>query len=181
MKKLVVGALVGGLLIFIWQTLSWTVLNLHEANQQYTPKQDTILQFLGNQFSGDGSYLLPKSPKGTSTEEMQKQMESNKGKPWVEIQYHQAYNANMGANIARGLVVDIILVAFLCWILLKINPASFSTIFTACIFTGIIVFTNSPYTVHIWYPKADIMAHLADAILSWGLCGLWLGWWIPKK
>jgi len=57
--------------------------------------------------------------------------------------------------------------AFLCWILMKM-PLKFGTIFTACLFTGVIVFINSPYTLHIWYPKADIMIHLADA----GLCRL---------
>jgi hypothetical protein len=181
MKKLIIGALVGGLIIFIWQTLSWTVLNLHHASQEYTPKQDSIMNYLNNQFSEDGSYLLPSYPPGTSYEEMQKQMEFTKGKPWMQIQYHKVMNTNMGANIAKGLVVNIIMVAFLCWIMMKLSPASFGTIFTACLFTGIIVFINSPYTVHIWYIKADIMAHLYDALISWALCGIWLGWWLKKK
>jgi hypothetical protein len=36
MKKLVIGSLVGGIIIFIWQTLSWAMLNLHHASQEYT-------------------------------------------------------------------------------------------------------------------------------------------------
>jgi hypothetical protein len=64
---------------------------------------------------------------------------------------------------------------------LKIPAASFGTIFTACLFIGVIVFTNSPYTVHIWYPKADIMAHFLDALVSWALCGVWMGWWLNRK
>jgi hypothetical protein len=181
MKKLIIGALVGGLVIFIWQTLSWTVLNLHHASQEYTPKQDSILSYLGTQFSEDGSYLLPAYPKGTSREEMEKKMETTKGKPWAQIQYHKALDVNMGSNIARGLIVDIIMVAFLCWILMRISAPTFGTIFTACLFTGIIVFINSPYTIHIWYLKADIMAHLYDALISWALCGIWLGWWLSRK
>ncbi len=42
MKKTIIGAIVGGIIIFAWQFLSWGPLNLHEAQQQYTPKQDTI-------------------------------------------------------------------------------------------------------------------------------------------
>lgn len=184
MKKLVIGALVGGILIFIWQTLSWAMLNLHHANQEYTPKQDSILHYLSTQFSEDGSYLMPNYPPGTSREEMEKQMEVTKGKPWAEIQYHQALNVSMGGNIIRGLIVDIIMVALICWVLMKISPSGSGTIFIACLIVGIVVFMNSPYTIHIWYPKRDIMIHLADAIVSWGLCGLWLGWWLnraPKK
>jgi hypothetical protein len=181
MKKALIGALVGGILIFIWQTLSWAMLNLHHASQEYTPKQDSIMSYLNTQFSEDGSYLMPNYPPGTSREDMEKQMGANKGKPWMQIQYHKTLDTNMGANIFRGLVLDIVMVALLCWILLKISIPKFSTIFIACLLTGLIVFMNSPYTIHIWYPKADIMVHLEDALVSWGLCGIWLGWWLSKK
>jgi hypothetical protein len=180
MKKPLIGSLVGGILIFIWQTLSWAMLNLHHASQEYTPKQDSIMSYLNSQFSGDGDYLMPSYPAGTSREEMEKTMDQNKGKPWAQIQYHKALDVNMGSNIIRGLIVDIIMVALLCWILMKISVRKFSTIFIACLLTGIIVFINSPYTIHIWYPKADIMIHLADALVSWGLCGIWLGWWLSR-
>lgn len=181
MNKLVIGSLVGGILIFIWQTLSWAALNLHHASQEYTPHQDSILRYLNTQFSEDGAYLLPNYPEGTSREEMEKQMDVNKGRPWVQIQYHKALNVNMGANIFRGLIVDIIMVAFACWILLKIPAPGMGVIFGACLSIGIIVFINSPYTIHIWYPKADIMIHLLDALVSWALCGIWLGWWLNRK
>ncbi len=58
------------------------------------------------------------------------------------------------------------------WILLKMTNAGFGRILVSCLLIGLIVFLNSPYTVHIWYPKSDIGAHLTDALLSWGLCGL---------
>lgn len=177
---MVIGSLVGGILIFIWQTLSWTMLNLHHAGQEHTPKQDSIMAYLNSQFTEDGSYLLPAFPSETSNEERQKGMEAAKGKPWMQIQYHKAMNMNMGANIFRGLVIDIIMVAFACWILMKISPTGFSRIFIACVLLGLIVFINSPYTIHIWYQKADINAHLADALVSWSLCGTWLGWWLTR-
>jgi hypothetical protein len=181
MKKLFIGSIVGGIIIFIWQFLSWAALNLHHASQEYTPKQDSVLSYLNSQFSEDGSYMLPNYPPGTSREEMEKQMESRKGKPWVQIQYHKELNVSMGGNIFRELIVDIIMVAFACWILMKISAPGFGTIFTACLFIGVIAFIHSPYTIHIWYHKADIMAHLADALVSWSLCGIWLGWWLSRK
>jgi 4-amino-4-deoxy-L-arabinose transferase-like glycosyltransferase len=181
MKKLAIASIVGGIIIFIYQTLSWTVLNLHQANQEYTPKQDTILAFMNQQFSEDGSYLLPYFPKGTSSDDMQKLMQSAMGKPWMQIQYHKVQNMSMGANIAKGLVTDILIVALLCWILIKMTDAGFGKIFMACLITGIIVFLNSPFTVHIWYPKADIGAHFTDAVISWGLCGIWLGWFLNRR
>jgi|SRR5450432_103209 hypothetical protein len=181
MKKLIIASIVGGMIIFIWQTLSWTVLNMHGSSQEYTPKQDSIMAFLNTQFSEDGAYLLPNYPKGTPYEEMQKTMHERDGKPWMQIQYHKELNVKMGANIAKGLITDILIVALLCWILIKMTDAGFGKIFMACLITGIIVFLNSPFTIHIWYPKADLGAHFTDAVVSWGLCGLWLGWYLKRK
>ena len=181
MKKLVITSIVGGIIIFIWQTLSWTVLNLHHSSQEYTPKQDSIMAFLNEQFSEDGAYLLPNYPKGTSYEEMKKTMSSRDGKPWMQIQYHKALNVNMGANIATGMINDIIIVALLSWILMKMKGSGFGKIFMATLITGIIVFLNSPFTIHIWYPKADLSAHFWDAFISFGFCGLWLGWYLQPK
>jgi hypothetical protein len=181
MKKQLIGAIVGGIVIFVYQFVSWAALNLHSASQEYTPKQDSILSYLSSQFSEDGAYLLPNYPKGMSREDMEKQMESTRGKPWAQIQYHKALNTNMGMNILAGLVADIIMVAFICWIITRLASRGWGTVFTVCLFTGMIVFINSPYTVHIWYPKADIWAHFLDAFLGWSLCGIWLGWWFSRK
>ena len=46
MKKQIIGALVGGLLIFFWQTLSHVAFNLHEPVQRYTANQDSVLSYL---------------------------------------------------------------------------------------------------------------------------------------
>ena len=80
MKKLIIGSIVGGIIIFLWQFISWAALNLHHASQEYTPKQDSILSYLNTQFSEDGAYLLPNYLPGTSREEMEKQMEKQRRK-----------------------------------------------------------------------------------------------------
>lgn len=183
MKKNLIGALVGGLLIFVWQTLSWTVLDLHRPSQDYTPKQDTIMGFLNSQIDKEGGYLLPTVPKGASFEEATKQGEASKGKSWAFIQYHKSFdfdNSTMIMSMVRGLIATIVMVWLLCWILGKWSKTSFVDIFLACIFTGLIVYINEPYNQFIWYKIFDVRAHLIDALASWGLCGIWLGWWMKK-
>lgn len=181
MKKLLIGGIVGGLIIYIWQMLSWTMLDLHRSAMDYHPKQDTVLNFLSSQFTEDGSYYMISTPKGTSSEEMSKRMQERLGKPWALVEYHKELHVNMGANIFRGLVVTILMAMFAVWILAKLSPTSFAATFVGTLLIGVIVFINSPYTMHIWYPKADIMAHLTDALVSWGLCGIWLGWYLNRK
>ncbi len=183
MKKSIIGALVGGIILFIWQFLTWGALNLHEAQQQYTPKQDSILAYLGTQFSEDGAYYMPNFAPGTSREEMEKQMTAMEGKPWASLQYHKSMPgmSKMYVNMARGLLVNIVIVWLLCWLLTKITLPSFSTVFLGTLGTGIITFLHAPYTMHIWYGSFDLNAHLVDAFVAWGATGLWLGWWLTRK
>jgi hypothetical protein len=182
MKKTIIGALVGGIIIFVWQFLTWGPLNNHHAQQQYTPKHDSILAYLGSQFSEDGAYFMPGFAPGTSREEMEKEMENMVGKPWAMVTYHKSMTgmSKMYMNMGRSLLVNIVIVWLLCWLLGKISSPSFGTIFLGSVGTGIIVFLNAPYTMHIWYGSFDLMAHFVDALVAWGATGLWLGWWLTR-
>jgi hypothetical protein len=180
MQKIVIGALVGGIIIFICQTLSWTILDLHRPANMYTPKQDEILGFLNNQFTEDGSYFLPTYPPGASDDVIEKHMKEAEGKSWAIVAYHKKLEMSMGMNIFRGLIVDIVMVGLLCWILARFETSRFSNIFIASLLTGLIVFINVPYTIHIWYQTFDLSASLIDALVGWGLAGLWLGWWYSR-
>ena len=181
MKKILIGGLVGGILLFAWQTISWTVANLHEKGQQYTTKQDSIMSYLNNSGLAEGSYMLPRAAPGTTMEEMEKQMASAAGKPWAKLTYYKSMDANMVMNMVRGLLANILIVCLVCWLFAKMGAGSFGTYLVASIAIGIISFTNGVYTGHIWYPLFDINAHLIDALASWGLVGIWLGWWMSKK
>lgn len=181
MKKIIIGAVVGGIIIFMWQFLSWTVLDLHRPAQQYTPKQDSIVSSLSTMLPHEGGYLLPTTPPGASGDEIQKKSDEMSGKPWAIVYYHREWNVNMGLNIGKGLIANIFMVGLLCWIVSKINMPTFGAVFLASLFTGIIVFINEPFTGDVWYQLFDLRAHLTDALVSWGLAGVWLGWWMKRS
>lgn len=183
MKKMIIGALVGGIILFLWQFLTWTVLNRHEAQQRYTPKQDSIMAYLNTQFSEDGAYMMPIFAPGTPKEEMEKQMMALEGKPGAQVIYRKSMPGmnKMFMNMGRGLLVNLFIIWLLCWLLTKINAPSFGTVFMGTLGTGIITFLHGPYTMHIWYTSFDLMAHFTDALIAWGVTGLWLGWWLRRK
>ncbi len=175
MKKLTIAALVGGIILFLWQFISWAAVNFHKETQQYTPNQAKILEFL-NENLEEGFYYMPGTAPG---EDPQKVMEEAMGKPWAQIYFHKTMTTNMGMSMARGLLVDILAVALLAWILLKMGNASFSTILLSSLAVGLIGYLTINYTQTIWY-ELPSLSHLLDAVAGWGLTGLWLGWWLRK-
>lgn len=184
MKKTIIGSIVGGILIFAWQFLSWTVLNLHKAANRYTPNQDAIMTALNANLPEEGGYIMPGFPENATRADREILMKEANGKPWASVQYHKSQESTAGdmmKNMIRGLLVNIITVWLFCWILSKINDPGFGTILLASLFTGFIVFFNAAYTADIWYKWFDIMAYFYDAMISWGLCGIWLGWWFNRK
>src|SRR6266487_3813508 len=120
MKKSVIGAVVGGIILFIWQALSNTVLNLHYDSHRYTPAQESILNYLNTQLNEDGRYYMPALPRGSSMDDYNKLASTSKGKPWALIDYHTSLKADMPMAMFRTLLTDIIVAWLLCWILLKI-------------------------------------------------------------
>lgn len=178
MKKTIIASVVGGLILFFWQFLSWTILDTHRPMQNYTPKQQEILDFLGQNLE-DGSYYLPTLPQGASMEENEKLMKESVGKPWAEIRYHKAMNANMSLNMIRGLLVDILVVFLFCSYLLKSSLDFKSTLISALVF-GLIAYLITDYTKQIWF-ETNTIPDLIDAIVGWALVGSWIGWWFGRK
>ena len=180
MKKLLIGSVVGGLIIFIWQFLSYAAINFHKPIQQYTDKEDVIMNFLNSQGLEEGGYILPGMPEGISKEDYEAKMEKMEGKPWASLQYHKEHENNMTMNMIRGFIVNVLAVYLFCWLVLRMNRPSFGTVLLGALAVGLIIFLNAPYINYIWFQSHDIWAHLLDYVVSWGLVGAWLGWYLRR-
>lgn len=183
MKKTIIGSVVGAIIIFIWQFISFAAVNLHKPAQQYTDKQEAIMSFLNGQGLKEGGYVMPIVPETASQSEMEAAMKATDGKPWARVEYHNTAQNSVNAmviNMVRGLLVNIVIVFLFCWLIGKIANPGFGTIVGGALAVGIIAFLNQPYTLFIWYKSFDIWASLLDALMMWGLAGLWLGWWLRR-
>lgn len=184
MKNYLIPSLVGGLIIFFAQTLSWTVLNLHMPAQSYTSKQDTITRFLQQQLEKPGGYLIPSAPIGTSMDEEMKLAKDWEGRPQIMIQYHEGFSmsgSKMGLNMFRSFASSVLMVGLFCWLLLQWKERTFIKCWLAAIAVGLIVYIQIPYSTFIWYNIFDNRAYLVDCLAGWALCGAWLGWWYTRK
>lgn len=179
MKKQLLAALVGGLILFVWQFLSWGMMLVHADAFRYTPNQDSLLAALEQHLGEEGNYMLPNVAPETPPEDHQRLMEGYIGKPWATISYHKSMDMSMGMNMFRGFAIDLIAVFLLTWLLLKFAQLNFSTCLKASLAVGFIGYLTINYLNSIWFESGSI-GHLIDAVVQWGLVGAWLGWWLNR-
>ena len=183
MKKWLIGSFVGAILVFLWQFLSWTILQIHRGESKYTPNQTEILRSLSSSLKEDGMYMLPTVPPGSSMEDGQKLAKDMNGQPWATIIYKNSYEHSMTMPMIRGFLVDWFLVFTLIYILTRGAVPTRLRIFAGSVALGLFTFLVGPYTMHIWFqtPNEAMTGHLIDGIVTWGLVGIWLGWWLNRK
>jgi hypothetical protein len=106
-------------------------------------------------------------------------MEDMEGKPWATISYHEVYTNNMATNMIRGFSVNFLAVLLLCWVLLKFANLTFSNALLSSIAVGFIGYLTVTYINSIWF-EGNTLPDLVDVVVSWGLVGSWLGWWLRR-
>jgi len=182
MKKWLIGSFVGAILVFLWQFLSWNILPTHRGEAKYTPAQNEILNTLSSSLKEDGVYMLPTAPLDASKEEHEKLMKEMENKPWATVIY-RIYKPNLVMQIVRGFLVDWFLVFTLIYILTRGGTPTRIRTLAGSVAVGLFTFLAGPYTMHNWFqtPAEAYTGHLIDAFVTWGLVGIWLGWWLNRK
>ena len=183
MKKLLIGSFVGALLLFGWQSLSWTVFHIHEKAYQYTPSQDSLLSAISSTLNAEGQYMLPRTAPGAAREDMEKLGNLMEGKPWAVVTYHTYYQNDMVKPIVRGFLTAFVCIFLVCLVVMKTGRKSFNSIFTTVLTFGVICFLFVWLNGEGWFhtPWDILKGELIDDFTGWGLSGIWLGWWYSRR
>lgn len=182
MKKTIIGVLVGSILVFGWQSVSHMFLHYHDTAYRQIANQDAVIQTLSGIFKEEGQYLVPRPDPSLSQEEMQQYNDAMRGKPWAMITYHPSEDSDMGMAVLRGFTTAILSV-FLFMFLIGSTPGNFFTVLLKGLAIGVFAFAFVHYNTNIWLqtPWEVIRPELIDLLIEWGLCGIWLGWWLNRK
>jgi len=171
MKRKLLFSIIGAVIIFAWQFLSFAMPNFHKSASRYTPTQDSILQLVAKQGLTEGMYFLGQPDPSLSQTEQEAYLEKLDGKPWAVINYHESNTMSMAMNMIRGFIVCFVISFLLFWLFLQQkNPTVINRLYLA-LAVGVIGFFFVPYTNFIWYKAPDIFAHFADAIVPWLILG----------
>ena len=184
MKKTLIATIVGTLIIFIYQSMSWMVLPIHKHSFKNTDKQDAILPVLSSNLTEDGLYYLPMLSPETSHEEQEKFMNERMGKPAATISYQAAMSYNMVNNICLGLLFSLIAVWIIVTILVKAESVfnTFGSRMGVTVALAILTVSRTYLMEWNWMnsPMQYISGQITDEIVSCLLLGFWLGWYLGR-
>jgi len=171
MKRKLLFSLIGAVIIFTWQFLSYAMPNIHKSAMQYTASQEKVLQAIKDAGISEGMYLLGQPDPALSQEQQAASMKDFDGKPWAVINYHEINSTGMAMPMIRGLLVCFVIAFLLFYLFLQQkNPTLLNRILLS-LAVGMIGFFFVPYTNFIWFKAPDIFAHFADAIVPWLILG----------
>lgn len=170
MKKHLLFAIIGGIIIFAWQFLSYAMPNFHKNANEYTPLQDTLLATFQAVGLDEGMYMLgqpnPDDPDAT--------YDMAENSTWAVLNYQIDVPNSMTTPMIRGIITCIVIAALLFLFFKQQTNAGLLDRLLISVGVGLIGFLFTPYTNFIWYRNPDIYAHLLDAFVPFLILG-WLG------
>ena len=174
MKNPIVYTLVGGLVLFVWQFLSYAAINLHGEAQAYTPKDQEILAFLESIELEHGMYALgAPSPEERNDPALQEAyLERTEGRSWGVLNYQPNWTNNMVPNLGRSLFMNLLTAFLLFWMMRNLSNRSLKRRLMLAVAVGWVGFMFFPYSHFIWYKNPDIWAHMLDATVPFAVLGL---------
>ena len=180
MKAFTLATVAGGLILFVWQFLSFAAINLHGPAQEYTPLDREILAHLAELNLEEGMYALGSpspeeraDPEGLGADYMARM----EGQPYGVLNYQHEWRGDMTPNLLRSLVMNLLTAALLAWLVGKLNASTLTTKVGLCVAVGFVGFMFYPYSTFIWFKNPDIVAHMIDAVVPFALVGA-LNHWI---
>ncbi len=182
MSKVLVSALVGAIILFVFQALSWMALGIHAKSFKYLPEQDEVLEVM-SKYMEEGYYYLPYfDPETTSEEEQMAFQKESEGKPWVMVAYHPKMEMNMAKNMGLGFLSDLLTCLIISLILVNANAPSFRLKMFFVMMIATLVMLGGPIMEANWFstPGHYLYGMVVDIFVGYFLAGLWMSWWTGR-
>jgi hypothetical protein len=179
-KSLILGTILGGLMAFVWSSISWELIGWHEKTMVAFHNEDEVSAVIASHAGQDGTYILPSTPPTAGMTPEQK-----KNVMAAVIQKMQT-GPIMVAGVRRGgfgsysrtLIIQLLSLmaaAFLLtWLLLQTSGLSYArrVAFLAIVGLAASVIVDLPNWNWWGFSGAYTAVNLADSMLTWLVAGL---------
>jgi hypothetical protein len=187
MKKSIIAVVVVTLILFVWQTLSWMVFQLHNDVSKYTHHDKEIMSVVNTHITEDGAYMMPGyDPKKEYTnKERESMVKENVGKPYVILFYHKAFPGFAPSMMLTSVLFNMIAAILAVFLVTIAASAGTSFVTRFCVAMALPVFCifQGPLLNWNWwqFPTHFIKGEIMDAVIGWGMASLFLARYVKTS
>jgi len=179
-KSLILGTIFGGLVAFVWSSISWELIGWHEKTMVPFQNEDEVSAVIASHASQDGTYLLPSGPPtaGMTAEQKKSALAATMQKMQAGPIMVAAVRRGGFGSYGRGLIIQLLSLmaaAFLLtWLLLQTTGLSYArkVAFLAIAGLAASVIVDLPNWNWWGFSGAYTAVNLADSMLTWLVAGL---------
>ncbi len=180
LKSLVLGTILGGLVAFVWSSISWEVLSWHEKPIHSFQSDEEVSAVIRTHTVKSGVYLLPGGPSmdGMSSEQKKAAQATLMEKMQKGPVMFAAVRREGFGSYTKGLVIQLLSLmaaAFLLtWLALQTSGLSYAkrVLFLGIVGLGAGVITELPNWNWWGFSGSYTLVMIADATLTWLFAGL---------
>jgi hypothetical protein len=179
-KSLILGTILGGLVAFVWSSVSWEVIGWHEKTMVGFQNEDEVSAVITSHATQDGTYRLPNMPPtaGMPPEQKKSALAALMQKMQTGPIMVAAVRRGGFGSYGRGLIVQLLSLmaaAFLLTgLLLQTTGLSYArrVVFLAIVGLAASVIADLPNWNWWGFSGAYTAVNLADSTLTWLVAGL---------
>lgn len=175
--------LLGGIILFMWNAVSWTTLPFHGNSLNTLP--DTVIDQINTDLSAgaEGVYHYPGLPdKSTDVAGIENKLQN---RPRVTLMVIKAPPSQLidPGQYLTSFIINLMTSAMLFLILRTMAVSSRSRIFKSCVLIGLTIGIASDMAQMNWFLFSEgySLLSLADHVVGFTLLGLLFGKMMPQK
>lgn len=162
MAKPILGAVLGGIVVFIWSALSWMVIPWHAATMTPFKNDKAVIDVIKANAEKSGVYFSPSDPASMGVE------------PLIYAAVRRENMTSMAKPMVIGVLIDILCAGLVTWLLLQTSGKSYfgRVGFVAMVALAIGLFERLSDLNWWGFPPAYTAVLIADLVIGWFLAGL---------
>ncbi|MBI1796472.1 MAG: hypothetical protein HYR74_05410 [Candidatus Eisenbacteria bacterium] len=179
-KSLILGGVFGGVVLFAWSFVSWTVLPWHTSDLMRFKNEDEVAQVLARNMAGDGLYTMPAvapgygAMSGEQKKAADAKMEAAMQRgPVVYGLVRSGYSANMGKMMGTALFFDFLVALLLSMLVMRTAGMTYGGRVSFLVMIGLVMGLAGSVPNWIWfgYPARWVLTMIADTLIGMLLAG----------
>lgn len=173
-NTIIKGAIVGGIIVFIWGFFSWMVLPWHNSTMSSFKNESAVAKVIKENATGDGMYMMPYCSPNQTTDEKEAAMQRMQTGPFMFASIKPMGSGMMSAgHFVKSLIIQVISAGIITWLVTRTRGLNYTQrvgyIAMIAFFAGFVV--NMPAWNWMGFSTRYVVVGILDLVIGWTIAG----------